>query len=105
MSKWVKQLVDPGTHKGSIFYPLPVADAGFPVGGRRPVRGRVDPLGGHGPPMQALFGKNVCENKRIGSCRGRAPGTPPRSANAYLYPMWPVKQKKKCVIFTTLSSV
>ena len=41
-----------------------VADPGFPVGGRAPV-------GGHGPPMQALFGENVCENERIGSHRGR----------------------------------
>ena len=32
----------------------PVADPGFPVGGR-------------GPLMQALFGENVCENERIGS--------------------------------------
>ena len=52
-----------------------VADPGFPVGG-------VDPLGGHGPPTQVLTGKNVCKNERIGSRRrGRAPGTPPRSAN------------------------
>ena len=28
-------------------------------------------------PDVALFGKSVCENKRIGSGRGRAPGTPP----------------------------
>ena len=27
-------------------------------------------LGGHGPPMWALFDKNVCENERIGSHRG-----------------------------------
>ena len=53
-----------------------MADPGFPVGGRGPVRGR-----GVGPPMQALFAKNVCENERIGS-RGGAPDTPPRSANA-----------------------
>ena len=38
-------------------------------GGRGPV------LGGHGPPMWALFGENVCENERIGFRRGggRAP--------------------------------
>ena len=36
------------------------------------------PIGGHGPPTQALFGENVCENERIGSHSGwRAPGTPP----------------------------
>ena len=40
-----------------------VADPGFPVGG-------VDPLGGRGPPTQALFGENACENERIGSRRG-----------------------------------
>ena len=48
---------------------ITVADPGFPVRGRR------------GPPIRALFGENVCENKRIGSRRGRTPGTPPRSAN------------------------
>ena len=53
-------------------YPYTVADPGFPVGG-----------GGPGPPTRVLFGKNVCQNERIGSRRGggRAPGTPPRSAN------------------------
>ena len=54
---------------------IAVADLGFPVGGRAPVRG------GHGPLTWALFGENVCKNERIGSHRGRAPGTPPRSAN------------------------
>ena len=51
-----------------------VADPGFPIGA-------------HGPPTWALFGKNVCENKRIGSHKGgHAPGTPPRSANdIYIY--------------------
>ena len=39
---------------------LSVADPGFPVGGRGPV------TGGHGPPTQALFTKNVGENERIG---------------------------------------
>ena len=35
----------------------------------------MDPFwgGGHGPPMQVLFGENICENERIGSCRGCAP--------------------------------
>ena len=47
---------------------------GFPVGG-------ADPLGGCRPPTQVLFSENVCENKRTGSSRGCAPGTPPRSAN------------------------
>ena len=27
-------------------------------------------MGGHQPPMQGLFGKNVCENVRIGFCWG-----------------------------------
>ena len=35
----------------------PAADRGFPVGG-----------GGGAPPTRALFGGNVCENERIGSC-------------------------------------
>ena len=35
----------------------------FPWGGHGPV-------GGHGPPMRALFAENVCKNERIGSCRG-----------------------------------
>ena len=34
-----------------------MADPGFPVGGG-------------GPLMRALFGKNVCENERIWPCRG-----------------------------------
>ena len=50
---------------------ISVADPGFPIGG-------VHPLGGCGPPIQALFGENVCKNERIGSHRGwRAPGTLP----------------------------
>ena len=36
---------------------------------------------GHRPVTQALFGKNVCEYKRIGSHREHASGMPPRSAN------------------------
>ena len=55
---------------------LSVADPGFSIGG-------VDPLGGHGPLTWAFFAKNVCKNKRIGSRRGRAPGTPPRSPDDY----------------------
>ena len=43
--------------------PPSAADPGFSVGGRGPVRGP-------GPPMQALFAKNVCKNERIGSRRG-----------------------------------
>ena len=44
-----------------------MADPGFPMGGG------VDPLGGHGPQTQALFGENICENERIGSHREAAP--------------------------------
>ena len=51
-----------------------VADPGFPGGG-------VDLLGGRGTPMRALFGKNACKNKRIGSRGGastrHAPLDPP----------------------------
>ena len=36
-----------------------VADPGIPIGG-------VDPIGGHQPLVQALFGKNVCENGELG---------------------------------------
>ena len=37
------------------------------------------PLGGHQPLTHTLFGKNVCENERNGSCWGvaRAGSTPP----------------------------
>ena len=45
------------TKRCHSWLPVTVADQGFPVGGR-------------GPPMQVLFGKNVCENERIGSRRG-----------------------------------
>ena len=45
-------------------------------------RGGIHPLGGHGPLTWALFGENVCENKRIGSHGGHVPGMPPRSTNA-----------------------
>ena len=41
----------------------------FPLGG-------AEPLGGHRPLMQALFGENVSENERIGS-RWGAPAAPP----------------------------
>ena len=53
-----------------------VADPGFPYGG-------VHPLGGAWTSNTALFSENICKNERIRSHRGRrAPGTPPRSANA-----------------------
>ena len=48
-----------------------MADPGFPVGG------------GHRHPTRTLFGENVCENERNGSCwgGGHAPAAPPGSAN------------------------
>ena len=57
-----------------VNYLQPVADPGFPVGG-------VYPLGGCGPPTQALFTRNVCKNEKIGSHRGVCTGHAPRSAN------------------------
>ena len=39
-------------------------------GGSRISRGGHAPVRGCGPPTWALFGKNVCENERIGSHRG-----------------------------------
>ena len=47
-----------------------MADPGFPVGGRRRL------------PRQLRFENFVCRNERIWILGGRAPGTPPRSANA-----------------------
>ena len=52
-----------------------VVDPGFPMG-------EVDLMGNVDLPTRALFSENVCENERIGSCRGHALGKPPRSANA-----------------------
>ena len=46
-----------------------MADPGFPVGG-------AEPLGRPQPPMWVLFGKNICENERIGSRWGCAGSTP-----------------------------
>ena len=49
-----------------------MADPGFPMGGRAPIRR------GFGPPTRVLFSENVCENERIGSHRGwRVPSMPP----------------------------
>ena len=47
-----------------------VADPGFPVGG-------VDLVGGRGLPRWLRFENFVCQNERIWTLRGRAPGTPP----------------------------
>ena len=53
---------------------ISVADPGFSVWGwGTPSRW------GHPPPMQPLFGKNVCKNENIRSCweGGRMPAAPP----------------------------
>ena len=57
-------------HTDALRDTLTVADQGFPVRGMDLSGGHVNPLEGHGPLMWALFGKNVCENERIGSHRG-----------------------------------
>ena len=41
------------------------SSGGFPVGGHQPVAG-----GRHQPLSQTRFGRNIFENKRIGSCSG-----------------------------------
>ena len=50
---------------------LPGPDPGFSVGGA------WTHSGGVWPPTWALFSENVCENKRIGSCRRTPPLDPP----------------------------
>ena len=56
---------------------MSVADPGFSVGGG------ADLLGGRRPLTRMLFGENMCENERIGSCYGGARRQqPPGSANA-----------------------
>ena len=52
----------------SIIYQWQIQD--FPLGG-------TNPLGGHWPLTHTLFGKNVCENERNGSCLGACAGGPP----------------------------
>ena len=47
-----------------------VADPGFTIG-----EGGADLLGGCQPLMCTLFGKNICENERNGSCWGGGGGT------------------------------
>ena len=54
-----------------------MADPGFPVGGRGPVRGACGPIRGCAPLMRALFAKNFAKMKELGPVGGRAPGTPP----------------------------
>ena len=65
-----------------------MADPGFPVGGRGP-RG-----GGRGLPRWLRFRNFVCQNERIGTLRGCAPGTPPRSANdIYKFRLYSISRK------------
>ena len=53
-----------------------MADPGFPIGGRGPR------TGGRGPPKWLRFENFACQNERIWTRRGGAPGArPPRSAN------------------------
>ena len=41
--------------------------------------------GGHGLPRRLCFEHFVCRNERIWTLRGRAPDTPPRSANGCMF--------------------
>ena len=52
-------------------YSLSVADPGFPIGGRAPVRGGMDLRCGH------FSVKMYAKMKELGPIGGRAPGTPP----------------------------
>ena len=54
-----------------------MADPGFPVGGRGPHRGAMDPQGGY---VSKILHVKTKESGPVGG--GRAPGAPPRSANA-----------------------
>ena len=61
-----------------------MAGAEFLVGGCQPRRGGANLVGGCQPrrgqtPDAAVFRK-ICQNKRIGTLRRRAPGAPPGSA-------------------------
>ena len=56
-----------------------MADPGFPI------LGGTNFVGGHKLPIRLHFVKFVCQNGRITTLRGRAPGAPPGPANAY----WP----------------
>ena len=65
---------------------------------------RIPRRGGRGPSTWALFGKNVCENERIGSRRGRAPGTPPRSVNVVNTKVLKTNRKDFTYIYTLVHS-
>ena len=55
-----------------FFQPKSVADPGFPVGG-----GHGPRTGGRGPPRQLHFKYFACQNERIWTHGGGAPGAPP----------------------------
>ena len=54
---------------------MSVADPGFPVGGMHPLGGGMDLQRGH------FLVKMYAKMKELGPIGGRAPDTPPRSAN------------------------
>ena len=62
----------------SILVCTSVADPGFPVGGRAPVRGGVDLRCGH------FSVKMYVKTKELGPIGGRAPGTPPLDPPMYM---------------------
>ena len=66
ISTYKKKMVITNTKRALHVTIKSVADPGFPIG-----VGGTGPLGGHQPLMQALFGRNVCKNERIGSHWGR----------------------------------
>ena len=58
-----------------------MADPGFPVGGCGPIRGVWTHWGGVDPQCRHFFAKMYVKMKELDPVGGRAPGTPPRSAN------------------------
>ena len=55
----------------------------------------MDLVGGHGLPRQLRFQNFICQNERIWTLGGRAPGMPPRSANALDDINWNKESLKK----------
>ena len=63
------------------------------AGSRIFCRGGVDPFGGGvWPPTWALFSENVCENERIGSCRGACAGHAPLDPPMHRTPSFRLKR-------------
>ena len=75
---------------------ISVADPGFPRrGGRGPRRREC------GLPRQLRFENFVCQNERIGTLRGCAPGAPPRSANGFCSFVYSrMKSRKENMLYT-----